>query len=154
MQHSCALKQQLSALLVRQPGSNRHRRRQPHARGQITCLAGKSEVTSYVAGARKQIVQHDDSCFDDESWSKADESRASTDRRGLIRGAISATLASTAPAILPKVVNAPSADAAPLAFQGPPVARAPLGSDIPPGIAAVRDPALYRLTCRMAYRCS
>ena len=74
MQHSCALKQQLSALLVRQPGSNRHRRRQPHARGQITCLAGKSEVTSYVAGARKQIVQHDDSCFDDESWSKADES--------------------------------------------------------------------------------
>ena len=153
MQHSCMLNQQLQAFTVRQRVGNR--RRKPRTSRQGVCLLTTEDATGFVSTTNDQKAE-DDSFSGVEGRSKADARLASTstDRRGLIRGAISATPASSAPTILPEVLNTPAADAVPLAFQGPPVARGRLSADIPPGIAAVRDPALYRLTCRMAVGCS
>ena len=152
MQHSCMLKQQLQAFTVRQPVANRHR--QPRTSRQRICLVTKEDRAGNVSRTSDQKADQEDSVSGVVGRSKVDARTASTDRRGLIRGAISATLASSAPTLLPEVLDTPPADAVPLALQGPPVTRARLQADIPPGIAAVREPALYRLTCRMAFRCS
>ncbi|KAL3154463.1 hypothetical protein ABBQ32_013928 [Trebouxia sp. C0010 RCD-2024] len=64
-------------------------------------------------------------------------------RRDLIRGVVGGTFATGAPALLPGGPGTPSAEAIPITSRLPPIGQAAPGTyNI--GVAAVRDPSLYR----------
>lgn len=64
-------------------------------------------------------------------------------RRDLIRGVVTGTLATGVPTLLPETLGPRSAAAIPLTSEAAPVGHpAPGTSNL--GVAAVRDPALYR----------
>lgn len=64
-------------------------------------------------------------------------------RRGLIRGLVASTVVTSAPALLP-ISQASVAEAIPIPSRLPPIGHAAPGTyNI--GVAAVRDPGLYRL---------
>lgn len=69
-------------------------------------------------------------------------------RRDLIRGLLAGTMATTAPALLP-ASQAPLAEAIPIISRLPPIGQAAPGTHIL-GVAAVRDPGLYRLVLCLA----
>ena len=68
---------------------------------------------------------------------------ATVSRRNLIRGALTSTLATGAPTLLQDELATLPAEALPITSRLPPIGQAPPGS-YNLGVAAVRDPALYR----------
>lgn len=71
-------------------------------------------------------------------------------RRDLIRGVVGGTFATGAPALLPGGPGTPSAEAIPITSRLPPIGQAAPGTyNI--GVAAVRDPSLYRLIADLAF---
>jgi hypothetical protein len=64
-------------------------------------------------------------------------------RRDLLRGAITGTIVNSAPVVLHESLHAPPAEAIPTTYKLPPIGQAAPGT-YNLGVAAVRDPALYR----------
>lgn len=74
---------------------------------------------------------------------------SSLTRRDLMRGVIGGTIATGAPALVHGGPGTPSAEAIPITSRLPPIGQAAPGTyNI--GVAAVRDPALYRLIADLA----
>lgn len=69
-------------------------------------------------------------------------------RRDLIRGLVASTVVTSAPALLP-ASQAPVAEAIPITSRLPPIGQAAPGT-YNVGVAAVRDPGLYRLVLHHA----
>ena len=75
---------------------------------------------------------------------------SSFSRRDLIRGVVISTVATGAPALIPSSLGTPSAQAIPTTSRLPPIGQAAPGI-YNLGVAAVRDPALYRLAGAVQY---
>lgn len=74
----------------------------------------------------------------------SDHSQASViSRRDLLRGAMTGTIANSAPIVLLDIANVQPAEAVPITLDPPPIGQAAPGTSNL-GVAAVRDPALYR----------
>jgi len=69
--------------------------------------------------------------------------RAHLSRRDLLRGAITGTIANSAPVVLHESLYVLPVEAIPTTSELPPIGQAALGT-YNLGVAAVRDPALYR----------
>ena len=64
-------------------------------------------------------------------------------RRGLLRGAVAGTVVNSAPVVLHESLHVLPAEAIPTSYTLPPIGQAAPGT-YNLGVAAVRDPALYR----------
>ena len=106
-----------------------------------------------VAAAQDIVEDTDEDTFDATRQTPAHETPLQQDvclnftRRDFIRGVIGGTVATGAPALLPDGPGTPSAAAIPITSRLPPIGQAAPGTyNI--GVAAVRDPGLYRLGWR------
>ena len=114
-----------------------HRRRQqPHK----VCYCSDEQHTQIRHAIEKLQIDAVDSI----AVTTAHPPLTAISRRELIRSTVTGTIASSAPILLPEFAHVPPAEAIPITFPLPPIGQAAPGK-YNFGVAAVRDPALYRL---------
>ena len=119
---------------------SQHRRTQPQR-------PKSSSATQGAASMCREDAENDKGTAHGEA-SNADQAQPLShfSRRHLILGSVTTTLAAGAPSLQTGKPTYPVAEAIPITSRLPPIGQAAPGT-YNLGVAAVRDPALYRLTC-------
>lgn len=127
--------------------------RSPRAQTRHRCIAASRSLSKRqesVAAAQDTDVDTDEGTVEATQQTPGHQTPPergmpqSLTRRDLIRSVIGSTVASGAPAWVPDSPGIPLAEAIPITSRLPPIGQAAPGT-YNLGVAAVRDPALYRL---------